>query len=304
MSFTAKDVKALRERTGVGMMECKKALTEANGDMDKAVEILREKGAAAADKKAGRVAAEGLVYAVNCEDAKAGVIVEVNSETDFVAKNDTFQDFVKTIAATILKENPADVEALKETKAVNSEETIAEMLREKVLTIGENLQIRRFERLEGITVPYIHGGGTHAVLVQFETTEDIAKKPEFEVMGKDVAMQVAAAFPLYLDEASVPAEVLEKEKEIMRAQVINEGKPEQIADKIVMGKIKKYLKENCLLDQVFVKDNDLTVDGYVKKVANELGGDIKVTKFVRYEVGEGIEKKEDNFAEEVKNMVK
>ena len=302
MAFTAKDVQTLRERTGCGMMDCKKALTETDGDMEKAIEVLREKGLAAAAKKAGRIAAEGVVYAYVDEAKKIGVVIEVNSETDFVAKNDSFIAFVDTSAKTIAEQNPATVEALLDCKAAGSNETVADMLREKILTIGENMKIRRFARYEGEVVTYIHGGGRIGVMVGFET--DLADKAEFKDYAKDIAMQVAASAPTYLDKASVPSETIEKEKEILTVQAINEGKPANIAEKMVMGRISKYYKEVCLLEQPFIKDGDLSVTQYTEKVAKELGGSIKVTGFVRYEKGEGLEKKEDNFADEVASMIK
>ncbi len=304
MAFTAQDVKNLREQTGCGMMDCKKALTESNGDFDKAVEYLREKGLAAAQKKAGRIAAEGMVYATVC--GKVGVVVEVNAETDFVAKNDMFQTFVKDVANVVAEQNPADVDALLACKM--GEDTVEAALKEKILVIGENIKIRRFERFEGICSAYIHAGGTHAVLVGFETSEEIAAKPEFEAYGKDIAMQIAAANPGYLCEADVPAEVIEKEKEILLAQIANDpknaNKPDAIKEKMVLGRIGKFYKENCLVDQEFVKDNELTVAKYTDKVAKELGGEIKITKFARYEKGEGLEKKSDDFAAEVASMMK
>ncbi|WP_270914521.1 translation elongation factor Ts [Allofournierella sp. CML151] len=304
MAFTAQDVKNLREQTGCGMMDCKKALTESNGDFDKAVEYLREKGLAAAQKKAGRIAAEGMVYATVC--GKVGVVVEVNAETDFVAKNDMFQTFVKDVANVVAEQNPADVDALLACKM--GEDTVEAALKEKILVIGENIKIRRFERFEGICSAYIHAGGTHAVLVSFETSEEIAAKPEFEAYGKDIAMQIAAANPGYLCEADVPAEVIEKEKEILLAQIANDpknaNKPDAIKEKMVLGRIGKFYKENCLVDQEFVKDNELTVAKYTDKVAKELGGEIKITKFARYEKGEGLEKKSDDFAAEVASMMK
>ena len=302
MAFTAKDVQTLRERTGCGMMDCKKALTETDGDMEKAIEVLREKGLAAAAKKAGRIAAEGVVYAYVDEAKKIGVVIEVNSEIDFVAKNDSFIAFVDTCAKTIAEQNPATVEALLDCKAAGSNETVADMLREKILTIGENMKIRRFARYEGEVVTYIHGGGRIGVMVGFET--DLADKAEFKDYAKDIAMQVAASAPTYLDKASVPSETIEKEKEILTVQAINEGKPANIAEKMVMGRISKYYKEVCLLEQPFIKDGDLSVTQYTEKVAKELGGSIKVTGFVRYEKGEGLEKKEDNFADEVASMIK
>ncbi len=301
-AFTAQDVKALREKTGCGMMDCKKALTQADGDMDKAIDFLREQGLAKQAKKASRIAAEGVAYATTTDDCSVGVVIEVNAETDFVAKNDSFMDFVKACANTVIKENPADVEALLTLKADGTEQTVAELLQEKVLTIGENIQIRRFERMEGACVAYVHAGGKIGVLVNFNT--DVADKPEFVSYGKDVAMQIAALNTPYLTRNDVPAEVIDHEKEVMRQQVINEGKPEAIADKIVMGKINKYYKENCLVDQEFVKDNKLTVAQYTKNTAKELGGSIDIVKFVRFEKGEGIEKRQDDFAAEVASMVK
>ena len=291
-AFTAQDVKTLREKTGCGMMDCKKALTNADGDMDKAVDFLREQGLAKQAKKAGRIAAEGVAYACTNDDLSVG----------FVAKNDSFMDFVKACANTIIEQNPADVEALLTLKATGSEQTIAEMLQEKVLTIGENIQIRRFERMEGACVAYVHAGGKIGVLVNFDT--DLAAKPEFVAYGKDVAMQIAALNTPDLNESEVPAEIIEHEKEVMRQQVINEGKPEQIADKIVMGKIGKFYKENCLLDQEFVKDNKINIKQYTQNTAKELGGSIEIKKFVRFEKGEGIEKRQDDFAAEVASMVK
>ena len=302
MAISAKDVMELRKQTDCGMMECKKALTEADGNFEKAIEILRERGLATAAKKASRTAAEGMVYADYCPQCKVGVVIEVNAETDFVAKNDKFVAFVKEATQVIMKQNPADVEALLTLKATGSEQTIAEMLQEKVLTIGENIQIRRFERMEGACVAYVHAGGKIGVLVNFDT--DLAAKPEFVAYGRDVAMQIAALNTPYLNESEVPAEIIEHEKEVMRQQVINEGKPEQIADKIVMGKIGKFYKENCLLDQEFVKDNKINIKQYTQNTAKELGGSIEIKKFVRFEKGEGIEKRQDDFAAEVASMVK
>jgi elongation factor Ts len=302
MAFTAKDVQALREKTGCGMMDCKKALQSSDGDIDKAIEFLREKGIAAVAKKSGRIAAEGVVFAEIDDASKAGVMIEVNAETDFVAKNDRFQSFVKTCADTIVKQNPADVDALLACKAEGADMKIADLLQENVLTIGENIKIRRFVRLEGDLVTYIHGEGRIGVIVKFDT--DVASKPGFADYKKDIAMQIAAINPPYLDKASVPAEVLEEEKKVLTAQAINEGKPQNIAEKIVMGRIGKFYKEMCLVEQDFVKDSELTVLKYTDKVAKELGGSIKITQFVRFEKGEGLQKREDNFAEEIANMVK
>ena len=308
MAFTAADVKALREKTGVGMMDCKKALTEANGDMDRAIDVLREKGLAASAKKAGRIAAEGIVLAYTDEAKKVSVLVEVNSETDFVAKNEKFVNYVTAVAKTIADTNPADVDELLAKPLAGDTRTVQENLQDMVLSIGENMKIRRFERVEGITTSYIHGGGSVGVLVMFDTDDKTAATDAFKVMGKDVAMQIAAMSPAYLDEASVPADVLAHEKEITKAQLAEDpkmaGKPEQVLAKIVDGKIGKYFKENCLLDQDFVKDGDMNVAKYVASVAKELGADIKVTGFIRYAKGEGLEKREDDFAAEVASMMK
>ena len=301
MAFTPQDVKTLRDKTGCGMMDCKKALTEADGVIEKAIEILREKGLSAAAKKSDRVAAEGIVFAKTT--AKMGVIVEVNSETDFVAKNQKFRDFVTTVADTIIANNPKDVAELMTMKAVDSNETITEMLNEKIATIGEKLEIRRFVKNEGNVVSYIHGGGTHGVLVDFAADAETADKEEFITLGKDIAMHITATNPLYLQESDIPAEVVEKEKEILTTQALNEGKPANIAEKMVIGRIKKYLKDICLLDQEFVKNPDLSILQHVNEVAKSLGSTISINSFTRYEIGEGIEKKEDNFADEVASMV-
>lgn len=297
MAFTAQDVKTLREKTGCGMMDCKKALTQADGNMDAAIDILREQGLAKQAKKASRIAAEGVAYAATNADATVGVVVEINSETDFVAKNDDFMSFVKTVADTIIEKNPADVDALLAEKAADSDTTVAELLQEKVLTIGENIKIRRFARYEGAVATYIHAGGKIGVMVNFET--DVAGKEGFAEYGKDIAMQIAAVNPSYLQKSDVPDEVIEHEKAIMTEQVINEGKPEAIAQKIVLGKIGKYYEENCLVNQAFVKDNKMTVEQYTAKVAKDLGGSIKILGFVRFEKGEGLEKRSDNLADEV-----
>ena len=303
MAFTAKDVQLLREKTGVGMMDCKKALAASDGDMDKAVEFLREKGLAAAEKKAGRIAAEGVVSAKTGDGV--GAVVEVNSETDFVAKNADFQKFVSDIADVVMAVNPADLDALLAANYPGSDMTVADMQREKVLTIGENIQIRRFARFEGgVNVPYIHMGGKIGVLLNLEVSENLVGNDAVVAMGRDIAMQIAAMSPAYLCAAEVSADVLEKEKEILMAQAINEGKPQQVAEKIVSGRIKKYYSENCLLDQAFVKDDKMTVSQYIEATAKELGGSIAATKFVRFEKGEGLEKRSDNFAEEVANMAK
>lgn len=303
MAFTAKDVAALREKTGCGMMDCKKALTESNGDMEAAIDFLREKGLAAATKKSGRIAAEGMAYAQVSEAGNVAVVVEVNAETDFVAQNAEFQAFVKTIANTIIEKNPADVEALLTMQAAGSKDTVDALLKDKILTIGENIKIRRFVRLEGAVASYVHGNGRIGVITQFDTAAEVAAKPEFQEFAKNVAMQIAAANPAYLDETSVPADVVEHEKKILTEQVINDGKPANIAEKIVVGRLSKFFKEICLVDQIYVKDSEKTVQQYTESVGKELGGDIKIKAFVRFEKGEGLEKKEDNFADEVASMI-
>ncbi|MBQ2614005.1 MAG: elongation factor Ts [Clostridia bacterium] len=301
MAFTAQDVKKLREMTNCGMMDCKKALTETDGDMDKAVEFLREKGLATAAKKAGRIASEGMVEAIVIDGV--GVAVEVNSETDFVAKNADFQNFVHAIAEVIAKENPADVEALKEMK-ISDSQTVGEALTEKIATIGENMNIRRFERFDGVNQAYIHAGGRIGVLVNFEVADASKANDEaFVTMAKDVAMQIAAIAPQYVREEEVPADVVEHEKGILKAQALNEGKPEAIVEKMIVGRIKKFFKDICLVEQPFVKDGDITVGKYVENVAKSLGTEIKIAKFARLEKGEGLEKREDNFADEVAKMM-
>jgi elongation factor Ts len=303
MAFSAKDVKDLREKTGCGMMDCKKALTEADGDLAKAVDLLREKGLAAAAKKSGRIAAEGMAFATKNQAGDVGAIIEINSETDFVAKNAGFQEFVKICAQTVIESNPKDLPSLLATKAVSQSQTIEELLREKILTIGENIKIRRFVRLEGLLATYIHAEGKIAVMVQFGASPQVASKEAFQVFAKDVAMQVAAAAPGYLTSSEVPAEVIEHEKKILTEQIVNDGKPANIAQKIVEGRIGKFYKETCLLDQSFVKDQAISISQYAQNVSKELGEKISITRFVRFEKGEGLEKKEDNFVEEVAGML-
>ncbi len=304
MSFTAKDVQTLRERTGCGMMDCKKALTEAEGDFDRAVEILRERGLAAQAKKASRIAAEGVVYAKSTDNV--GVILEVNSETDFVAKNDKFMSFVEETADAIIKYNPSSVEEL--LTCETPEGTVEEALRDRILTIGENIKIRRFERVEGVTIPYIHMGGVYATLIQFETDAETAKLPEFVTFGKDIAMQVAAINPSYLSSDLVPESVVAKEKEIRLAQLKedpkNANKPENILEKIIIGGMNKFYKEVCLLEQPFVKDDKMSVKEYVASVSKNLGAPIAVKSFIRYEKGEGLEKRNEDFAAEVAAQIK
>jgi len=304
MAFTAKDVQALRERTGCGMMDCKKALVECDGDMEKAVDFLREKGLASQAKKSARVAAEGQVVAV--VDGNVAAMLEINAETDFVAGGDPFKALCAKVLDVVVKQNPADVEALLACK--DGDQTVEEMVQELFLQVRENMKVRRFYRTEGKCASYIHGGGRIGVIVEFDTTDDVANTDEFKALGKNVAMHIAAMNPAYLDEASVPAEVIEKEKDIMIAQMKEDpkmaNKPEQVLGKIVEGKIGKYYKENCLVEQVFAIDGDYTVGKYVESKAKELGADIKLAAYTRYERGEGIEKKEENFAEEIANMVK
>ncbi|MFI3206797.1 MAG: translation elongation factor Ts [Clostridia bacterium] len=308
MNFTAKDVASLRAKTGCGMMDCKKALTDAQGDMEKATEILREKGLAASIKKAGRIAAEGIACALVSEDGKVGVVVEVNAETDFVAKNVSFQEFVKTCAKTVIAQNPADVEALLACTAEGSSETIDALLKDRILVIGENMKIRRFVRLEGNCVAYVHGGGRIGVLVKMDAEDSIATAAEFKECGEDVAMQIAALNPLYLSQTDVPAEDIDKEREVLAAQIQNDPKnskkPANIIDKMIDGRIRKFYEQNCLLNQAFVKNGDMSVEKYVDSIGKKLGGSMKVVEFVRFEKGEGLEKREDNFADEVASMMK
>ncbi len=307
MAVTAAMVKELREMTGAGMMDCKKALVEADGDMDKAVEVLREKGLAKAAKKAGRIAAQGLVGISFSDDAKKAAIIEVNSETDFVAKNEEFITFVDTLAGIALETESDDMEAFM-ALPYGDEGTVQDALNAKIAKIGENMNIRRFKKIdeEGtVNVGYVHGGGKICVIVTLKTD---ASAEEVAVVGKDVAMQVASMNPKYVSEADVDAEYIENEKKILLQQAINENdalpeerrKPAEILEKMLQGRIKKELKEVCLLDQLFVKSTDKqTVDQYVKACAKELGKSIEVAGMVRFEVGEGIAKKEENFAEEV-----
>jgi len=308
MSFTAKDVQALREKTGCGMMDCKKALTESNGDMEKAVEILREKGIAAVEKKASRIAAEGIVDAFVADDGKTGVVVEVNSETDFVSKNADFQAFVREVGLTIAKNAPADLDALLNMKCASFDTTVAELLREKIQTIGENLTIRRFYRAQGVVSTYVHSGGRIGVLAEFDASESVAENPGFAEFAKDISMQIAAMSPRFLSKDTVPSDEIDKEREILLAQIKNDdklkNKPEQVIQKMVEGRLGKYYEANCLLEQVFIKDGAMTVAAYVAAKAKEFGGAISVKNFTRFEKGEGVQKKEDDFAAEVANMVK
>ena len=303
MAFTAKDVAELRKQTGCGMMDCKKALTETNGDFDAAVKYLREKGMGAVAKKADRIAAEGLVDIMTIGNTTA--IVEVNSETDFVAKNQTFKDFVKEILKSIIENKPADVDALLASKFAAGEGTVADALAENTYKIGEKLSIRRFVIVEGTVSTYIHGMGATGVIVSFDT--DLADKAEFAECAKNVALQTAAMDVKYLDKDSVPADVLAEEEAILIKQMKEDpkmaNKPENVLANIVKGKLGKFYENNCLLEQAYVKDDSLTVAKYVAGVAKELGGSIKVLGFKRFDKGEGIEKREDDLAAEVAKMV-
>ena len=302
MNFTAKDVSDLRAQTGIGMMECKKALTEANGDKEEAIKILREKGLAVAEKKASRIAAEGVVDILAQGDSVA--MVEVNSETDFVAKNDSFKSFVKGVLETILSEKPANVDALLASKFSGADDTVDAVLKDKTFQIGEKLSIRRFAVVDGLTSTYVHGGGTIGVIVKAES--ECADKDAVKAVLKNVALQIAAMNPKYLDKDSVPAADLEAEKEILMAQINNDeknaSKPEAVKEKMILGKIGKFYDTNCLLEQEYVKEDKVKVSAYVASEANKLGADIKITSFLRYEKGEGIEKREDNFAEEIAKL--
>lgn len=310
MAFTAQDVKALREKTGVGMMECKKALTEANGDMDKAIDFLRERGLAAAQKKAARIAAEGVVLSYADAEAKKGVVIEVNSETDFVAKNEKFVNFVTDCAKTVIATGVTTVEELCEAEYMGTGRTVTETLNDLILSIGENMKIRRFEVMDGVVATYVHGGGSVGVMIGFDVADDAkAADPAFADMGKNIAMQIAAMNPAYLDEASVPAEVVEHEKGILAAQMKEDpkmaSKPEAVLAKIAAGKMGKYYKENCLVEQEFVR-SDLfqgSVKGYIDDTAKKLGTEIKATGFIRMTRGEGIEKRQENFAEEIAKQI-
>ena len=298
MAFTAKDVQALREKTNVGMMDCKKALVEADGDMDKAIDILREKGLATAAKKSSRIAAEGVIGLYS--DGSASALVELNCETDFVGNGAEFKALANQIAKTVVESKPADVDALLAATISDGSISVNDAIQELFLKVRENLKLRRFVLVEGTAVSYIHGGGSVGVLVSFDT--NAADNAEFVAMGKNIAMQVAAMSPAYLDEASVPADVVEKERVINLAQMNEDPK----MAKIIEGKIKKFYTEVCLLDQTFVRSDlfDGSVSGYVAQVAKEIGADIKVTGFVRLAKGEGIEKRVDDFAAEVAGMVK
>ena len=307
-AITAKMVSDLRAKTGCGMMECKKALTEANGDFDEAVKVLREKGLSVAAKKADRIASEGIVDILVSDDKKTAAMIEVNAETDFVAKNDTFKEFVKGILTTILRDKPADVDALMGLTYLDTDFTVEGKLKDMIFTIGENMNIRRFVVVEGVVSTYIHGKGSTGVIIKFDTDDSLIGNPAFEEFAKNIALQVAAMPVKYLNKDVVPQADIDAEKEILIAQIKNDeknaNKPDNVKQKMIEGKIKKYFKENCLVDQEFIKDGDLTVGQYTAKVAKDLGGDIKVVKFTHFVKGEGLEKRSDDFAAEVANMVK
>ena len=305
MAFTAADVKNLREMTGVGMMDCKKALAASDGDIDKAIEFLREKGLAASAKKAGRIAAEGMAYAAVIDGV--GVVVEVNAETDFVGKNEKFVDFVKGVAATVAANKPASLEELLECKYQGTDLTVTQQTQEMVLVIGENIKVRRFAFFtDGVTVPYIHAGGKIGVLVNLTVEGGI----DATAIGKDVAMQIAALNPRFWDKSSVTQDVLDEEKKILVAQMANDpkmaNKPDAVKEKIAAGKMNKFYSENCLLQQEFVRGDIFTgtVEEYIADAAKKLGGKVSFVNAVRFEKGEGIEKKQENFAEEIAKMVK
>ena len=303
MAVTAQLVKELREMTGAGMMDCKKVLVETDGDIDKAVELLREKGLAKAAKKAGRIAAEGLVKTAFSEDHKVASVIEVNSETDFVAKNEEFVNFVDTLAKMALVAESDDLEAFK-ALPYEGEGTVLDALNNKIAKIGENMNIRRFHKMATpgvVYTGYIHGGGTIGVIVGIKTE---ASADEIAVCAKDVAMQVASMSPKFVDDSQVDHDWLEGEKEIARQQLLNEGKPEAMLERIIPGKVKAILKEVCLVDQKFVKNSDMSVAQYVESVAKEIGKPMQVVEMVRYEVGEGIEKKQEDFAAEVAAQLK
>ena len=304
-TINAKDVAALRAKTGIGMMECKKALVEAEGDMEKAMKVLRERGLAVAAKKEGRIAAEGVVDIL--KEGNVSAMIEVNAETDFVAKNDTFKEFVKGLLRTIIATKCETPEALLAANFDGSDITVDAKLKEMIFTIGEKITIRRFVIREGITSTYIHGAGVAGVIVRFTTDEAVANNDEFAAVAKNIALQIAAGSPpTYVCQAEVPANVIEEEKNIQVAALKNDpknaNKPDAILEKIVIGKMGKFYESVCLLDQSFFKEDDMTVGKYLETEGKRLGGEIKVVDFVLYEKGEGLEKREDNFAEEIAKL--
>ena len=308
-NITAKAVADLRAKTGCGMMDCKKALVETDGNFDEAVKYLREKGLAKADQKASRIAAEGVVDILVNDDKTAAAMIEVNSETDFVATNDSFKEFVRALLKTVLNNKPADVEALMACTCEGTENTVEAELKNKIFTIGENLKIRRFEIIEGSALAtYIHGIGTTGVVVKFDADDAAKSAPDFADIIKNVALQVAAMNCLYVNREAVPASVIEEEKSILLAQIANDpknaNKPDQVKEKMIIGKLNKYYETNCLAEQAYVKDDSMNITQYLDSEAKRIGGSIKLLAFYRYEKGEGLEKREDNFAEEIANMIK
>jgi len=306
-AISAKAVSDLRTKTGCGMMECKKALTEANGDFDEAVKILREKGLSVAAKKADRIAAEGVVDIKTSADGLTTAMIEVNAETDFVAKNDTFKAFVSGILDVIIANKPADLDALM-ALPYDADFTVEAKLKDMIFTIGENMNIRRFIIIEGVVSTYIHGGGTTGVVIKFDADEACVNNAGFAEFAKNIALQVAAMPVLYLNKESVPESALEEEKQILMTQIKNDeknaSKPDSIIEKMVTGKIGKFYERTCLTEQAYVKDDDMTVGQYVAATAKEFGGKIELTGFYCYERGEGLEKREDNFGDEIASMLK
>ena len=309
-AITASMVNELRQKTGCGMMECKKALTEANGDMDEAVKVLREKGLAVAVKKASRIAAEGVVDILVADDKKSAAMIEVNAETDFVAKNATFLEFVQNVLKTVLATRPANVEELLAKQYVDSDMTVDAKLKDMIFTIGENMNIRRFIIIDGVVGTYIHGKGSTGVIVSYEADDSVVANEAFAEFAKNIALQVAGAPSpvLYLNKESVPEKDLEEEKSIILAQLANDprnaNKPAQILEKMVAGKLGKFYEKNCLLEQEYVKEDKMSVSQYVENTSKALGGAIKVTGYYMFEKGEGLEKREDNFAAEIEKLVK
>ena len=306
MAITAKMVSDLRAKTGCGMMECKKALTEANGDFDEAVKVLRERGLSVAAKKADRIAAEGVVDIMVCEECGKAAMVEVNAETDFVAKNETFKEFVRGILATILKHCPANVEELLPLQYLDTDFTVEGKVKDMIHTIGENMNIRRFVIVEGTFSTYIHGKGTTGVIIGFDADDAAKNNAGFAEFGKNIALQVAAMAPTYLNKETVPADALAAEKEILMNQINNDpknaSKPEQVKEKMILGKIGKFYEKNCLTEQAYVKDDSMSVGKYVEATAKEFGGKIALSGFWCFERGEGLEKREDDFAGEIAKL--
>lgn len=303
-AITAKMVNELRAKTGAGMMDCKRALVETEGNFDEAIKVLREKGLGKADKKAGRIAAEGVVDIMTKDGVSA--MVEVNAETDFVAKNETFKKFVKGILTAIVNHKPADVDALK-ALPYDEEFTVEGKLKDMIATIGENMNIRRFVIVEGVCSTYIHGGGVAGVIVKFNVDPAVAEKPDFAEMSKNIALQIAAGTPpTYVTREEVPEAVLNEEKEILMAQIRNDeknaNKPDAIIEKMVVGRLGKFYERNCLVEQIYVKDDSITVGKYVEQCAKAMGTEISVDSFHLYERGEGLEKREEDFAEEIAKL--